>query len=44
MQGHVDGVGTVNGSRGRFARIITIAAEPSLIRRRKGSIAIDGIS
>lgn len=47
MQGHVDGVGTVTGvGQDGFARIITIAAEPSLLRYvvEKGSIAIDGIS
>lgn len=47
MQGHVDGVGTVAAVReDGFARIVTIAAEPSLLRYvvEKGSIAIDGIS
>jgi len=47
MQGHVDGVGTVAGVReDGFARIVTVAAEPELLRYvvEKGSIAVDGIS
>jgi len=47
MQGHVDGVGAVAAVReDGFARIVTIAAGPELLRYvvEKGSIAIDGIS
>jgi riboflavin synthase len=47
MQGHVDGVGVVDGVReDGFARIVTIAAAPELLRYvvEKGSIAVDGIS
>jgi riboflavin synthase len=47
MQGHVDGVGTVvRIVEDGFARIVTIAAPPELLRYvvEKGSIAIDGIS
>lgn len=47
VQGHVDGVGVVAGAREEgFARVVTIEAEPSLLRYvvEKGSIAVDGIS
>ena len=47
MQGHVDGLGEVTGVReDGFARIVTIAAAPSLLRYvvEKGSIAVDGVS
>jgi riboflavin synthase len=47
MQGHVDGVGSVAGVRDDgFARVVTIAADPSLLRYvvEKGSIAVDGVS
>jgi len=47
VQGHVDGLGTVTGVReDGFARVVTIATEPGLLRYvvQKGSIAIDGIS
>ncbi len=47
VQGHVDGVGTVTGVRDEgFARVVTIAAEPALLRYvvEKGSIAVDGVS
>jgi riboflavin synthase len=47
MQGHVDGVGTVSGVRDDgFARIVTVAADPQLLRYvvEKGSIAVDGVS
>jgi riboflavin synthase len=47
VQGHVDGVGVVAGAREEgFARIVTVEAEPSLLRYvvEKGSIAVDGIS
>ncbi len=47
MQGHVDGTGTVAavGDDG-FARVITVAAAPELLRYvvEKGSIAVDGVS
>jgi len=47
MQGHVDGVATLRevGDDG-FARILTFAAEPSLLRYvvEKGSIAVSGVS
>jgi riboflavin synthase len=47
VQGHVDGVGTVRDVQADgFARVVTIGAEPSLLRYvvEKGSIAVDGIS
>jgi riboflavin synthase len=47
VQGHVDGVGTIGDVReDGFARIVTIAAPPELLRYvvEKGSIAVDGIS
>jgi riboflavin synthase len=47
VQGHVDGVGTVEQVReDGFARVLTIAAEPELLRYvvDKGSIAVDGVS
>ncbi|HEX2085638.1 MAG TPA: riboflavin synthase [Solirubrobacteraceae bacterium] len=47
VQGHVDGLGVVAGTRDDgFARVVTIEAEPSLLRYvvEKGSIAVDGVS
>jgi riboflavin synthase len=47
VQGHVDGTGTVDDVRDEgFARLVRIAAEPSLLRYvvEKGSIAVDGVS
>ncbi|MFP5363902.1 MAG: riboflavin synthase [Thermoleophilia bacterium] len=48
VQGHVDGVGTVAGTRDDgFARVVTVRAEdPALLRYvvHKGSIAVDGVS
>ena len=47
VQGHVDGVGTVAAvAADGFARIVTVAAEPALLRYvvEKGSIAVDGVS
>jgi riboflavin synthase len=47
VQGHVDGVGSVREVRGDgFARVVTIAAPPGLLRYvvEKGSIAVDGVS
>jgi riboflavin synthase len=47
VQGHVDAVGTVREvSADGFARVVTIAADPQLLRYvvEKGSIAVDGIS
>ncbi len=47
VQGHVDGVGVVAGSREEgFARVVTVEADPSLLRYvvEKGSIAVDGVS
>jgi riboflavin synthase len=47
VQGHVDGVGTVRDVRDDgFARVVTIAAPPELLRYvvEKGSIAVDGVS
>jgi riboflavin synthase len=47
VQGHVDGLGTVRNVReDGFARIVTVAAPPELLRYvvEKGSIAVDGIS
>ena len=47
VQGHVDGVGAISEARDDgFARVVTIAAEPDLLRYvvEKGSIAVDGVS
>ena len=47
VQGHVDGVGAVSATReDGFARVVTIAADPDLLRYvvEKGSIAVDGVS
>ena len=47
VQGHVDGLGAVAEVReDGFARVVTIAADPDLLRYvvEKGSIAVDGIS
>jgi len=47
VQGHVDGLGSVAGVReDGFARVVTIAADPELLRFvvEKGSIAVDGVS
>jgi riboflavin synthase len=47
VQGHVDGLGAVREVReDGFARVVSIAAEPSLLRYvvEKGSIAVDGVS
>jgi riboflavin synthase len=47
VQGHVDGVGAVRAAReDGFARVVTIEAEPELLRYvvEKGSIAVDGVS
>jgi riboflavin synthase len=47
VQGHVDGVGTVEEVREEgFARLVRIAAEAALLRYvvEKGSIAVDGVS
>jgi riboflavin synthase len=47
VQGHVDGVGTVEAVReDGFARVVTIGCDPALLRYvvEKGSIAVDGVS
>lgn len=47
VQGHVDGVGTVESTRDDgFARVVRVAAAPELLRYvvEKGSIAVDGVS
>ena len=47
VQGHVDGVGAIRDARDDgFARVVTIAADPDLLRYvvEKGSIAVDGVS
>jgi riboflavin synthase len=47
VQGHVDGLGAVAAVReDGFARVVTIAADPELLRYvvEKGSIAVDGVS
>jgi riboflavin synthase len=47
VQGHVDGVGAISDTRDDgFARVVTIAADPDLLRYvvEKGSIAVDGVS
>ena len=47
VQGHVDGLGAIRAVReDGFARIVTIEADPALLRYvvEKGSIALDGVS
>jgi riboflavin synthase len=47
VQGHVDGLGAISATRDDgFARVVTIAADPELLRYvvEKGSIAVDGVS
>jgi riboflavin synthase len=47
VQGHVDGVGTVEDVREEgFARVLSIASPEGLMRylARKGSVAVDGVS
>jgi riboflavin synthase len=47
VQGHVDAVGAIRDTRDDgFARVVTIAAAPDLLRYvvEKGSIAVDGVS
>jgi riboflavin synthase len=47
VQGHVDGVGAIADTHDDgFARVVTIAADPDLLRYvvEKGSIAVDGVS
>jgi riboflavin synthase len=47
VQGHVDGLGEVTDAReDGFARVLTIAAAPDLLRYvvARGSIAVDGVS
>ena len=47
VQGHVDGVGAIRDAvEDGFARVVTIAAPPELLRYvvEKGSIAVDGVS
>jgi riboflavin synthase len=47
VQGHVDGLGAVRSVReDGFARVVTIEAEPALLRYvvEKGSIAVQGVS
>jgi riboflavin synthase len=47
VQGHVDGVGTVSGTREEgIARVVTVEADPGLLRYvvEKGSVALDGVS
>ena len=47
VQGHVDGLGAIRAVREEgFARVVTIAAGPELLRYvvEKGSIAVDGVS
>jgi riboflavin synthase len=47
VQGHVDGVGTIESiDEEGFARLVRIAAPPELLRYvvEKGSIAVDGVS
>jgi riboflavin synthase len=47
VQGHVDGLGVVAGTRDDgFAKVVTIEAGPELLRYvvEKGSIAVDGVS
>jgi riboflavin synthase len=47
VQGHVDGLGAIRAVREEgFARVVTIEADPALLRYvvEKGSIAVDGVS
>ncbi len=47
VQGHVDGVGTIESvEEDGFARVLRIASSPELLRYvvEKGSIAVDGVS
>ena len=47
VQGHVDGLGVVAGTRDDgFARVVTVEAESDLLRYvvEKGSVAVDGVS
>jgi riboflavin synthase len=47
VQGHVDGLGTVEGVREEgFSNVVTIGAPPEIMRYviEKGSIAVDGVS
>jgi riboflavin synthase len=47
VQGHVDGVGSVRGTREEgFSRVVSIEAPPGLLRYvvEKGSIAVNGVS
>jgi riboflavin synthase len=47
VQGHVDGIGSVEAAReDGFARVLTVAAPPELLRYvvDKGSIAVNGVS
>jgi riboflavin synthase len=47
VQGHVDGIGTVSGTReDGFARVVEISVPPEVLRYvvEKGSIAVDGVS
>jgi riboflavin synthase len=47
VQGHVDGLGTVEGVEDEgFATVIRISCDPALLRYvvEKGSIAVDGVS
>ena len=47
VQGHVDGLGTVEAVReDGFARVVRVTAPPELLRYvvEKGSIAVDGVS
>ncbi|MBU6336383.1 MAG: riboflavin synthase [Acidobacteria bacterium] len=47
VQGHVDGVGAVRGTREEgIARVVTIGADADLLRYvvEKGSVAVDGVS
>lgn len=47
MQGHVDGIGRITAVEpDGFARVVTIAAAPELLRYvvHKGSIAVNGVS
>ena len=47
VQGHVDGTGTVEATRGEgFSRVLDVAPEPRLARYlvEKGSVALDGVS
>jgi riboflavin synthase len=47
VQGHVDGIGTVDSVRDEgFSRVVRVAAAPETLRYvvEKGSIAVDGVS